>query len=305
MKYHQVVQKTNEVIDNFPKLRLTVRQIFYRLVSPPYQIIPNTRSAYNTFDRILTKARAVGDVNWERIEDSGRVELKRGSNIIAPSPKGYVQWLFDEIKEGYHMVDFLKDQPRYIEAWVEKKALSPFFASICGDYCITVFPSRGHSNFTSIMEAIEHRFPDDKPTIILLFTDHDPSGLEIPRDLDERFKEYDHHGHDISIKKIALTSDQVKQFNLAPNPTKSSDSGFPSYVEKYGEFCWELDAIPPNDLREIILRAFEHEIDQDIWITTFNRLQKERQVIADAIAPFKNLFDKIKESIQNEVEKKL
>lgn len=305
MKYHQVVEKTNGVIDHFPDWRLTVRQIFYRLVSPPHQIIPNTRSSYNVFNKILTKARTVGDVNWERIEDSGQEELKWGYNIVASSPKGYVQWLFNKIEAEDHWVYFWKDQSQYIEVWVEKKALSPFFASVCESYQVAVLPLRGNSSFTSIMEAIEHRFPYNKPTVILLFTDHDPSGLNIPKELGERFKEYDRHDLDISIKRIALTSDQVKQFNLAPNPTKRSDSKSPSYFDTYGETCWELDAIPPNDLEKIISQAIEHEIDGNIWFPTKDRFDREKHAIADSIAPYKPELNKIKEGIQMEIERRL
>jgi hypothetical protein len=71
MKYEPIVKATNEIISQY-KIRLTIRQIYYRIVSPPYQLFENVMRNYKQFDRILTRARERGDVNWRAIEDRAR-----------------------------------------------------------------------------------------------------------------------------------------------------------------------------------------------------------------------------------------
>ena len=63
-KYGLVKNAILAVLDEYV-IRLTVRQVFYRLVSPPYQLIPNTKSAYKYFDNQLVRARERDEVPWD------------------------------------------------------------------------------------------------------------------------------------------------------------------------------------------------------------------------------------------------
>ena len=82
---------------------------------------------------------------------------------------------------------------------------------------------------------------DGKPAIILHFADHDPSGIDMSRDLRDRLG-------NVEVRRVALTFEQVQHYNLIPNPAKMADTRANGYVSQYGSQCWELDAIPPDEL---------------------------------------------------------
>jgi len=107
----------------------------------------------------------------------------------------------------------------------------------------------------------------------LHFSDHDPSGLDMTRDIRMRLMRYG--ASNVTVKRIALTIEQVKALNLAPNPTKKTDPRARWYVDSYGDRCWELDAVEPNTLRDIVAKAIEAYIDKDIWNKTVERSKRE------------------------------
>ena len=69
------------------------------------------------------------------------------------------------------------------------------------------------------------------------------------RDISQRLEEF---GCSISINKIALTKEQIEKFNPPPNFSKKSDPRTKTYVTEHGLESWELDALPPNILHEIV-----------------------------------------------------
>ncbi|TLX65896.1 MAG: hypothetical protein E6L03_10480 [Thaumarchaeota archaeon] len=132
--------------------------------------------------------------------------------------------------------------------------------------------------------AVEDRFQkySDKPIKILDFRDHDPSGIAMTDDLENRLTRYGPN-LDITVKRIALSFAQVRQYGLAPNPVKMADSRTPAYIAQYGMECWELDAIPPDELTKIVRAAVYAEIDQDIWKATVERSEREKKELEPRI----------------------
>jgi hypothetical protein len=305
MKYEETVQAINQVLAQY-ETKLTVRQIYYRLVSPPFQLFENTQGNYKAFDRILTKARERGDVDWRRIEDRARVELGGEPELTFTGPDDYFDWLF-KMSEEYYTRRLWDDQPKYVEVWVEKDALSTLFESAAKPYRVVVFPSRGYSSFTKVMEALE-RFPDGKDIVILHFADHDPSGLDMSRDLTERFRAYaEMAGFDgtIEVSRRALTIEQVRRYNIPPNPTKRADARTPAYVTKYGNACWELDALPPDELQRIVEEAISEHIDFEAWNEGLNRIERERLAIGKVIRGAGDELERVKSLLNNRTKSEL
>jgi hypothetical protein len=58
--------------------------------------------------------------------------------------------------------------------------------------------------------------------------------------------------------------EQVEEYDPPPNPAKMSDSRAANYVDQHGDSSWEVDALPPNVLGEIIRGRLEELIDQDL-----------------------------------------
>lgn len=310
MKYQQVVAAVNKIISEYT-LRLTVRQIWYRLVSPPYQLFENTITNYKGFDKILTRARENNHVDWTKIEDRSRgtygpsypwfgMNVRLGAELDTFSdPKDYIDYLFKQLADKFYDQPYWADQPQHIEVFVEKDALASLFVQVAEEKRVLVYPSRGYSSFTKVMEAIR-RLPKDKPVKILHFADHDPSGMDMTEDLIQRLRNYSAGDElDLQIKRIALTIDQVKRWDLAPNPTKAADSRSPNYVAKFGDSCWELDAVRPNDLQDIIRKAIQEEVDQDEWDKTEERITEQREKIAKALGKSKKSLDRLQKRIKD------
>jgi len=334
MDYHSVVEAVNEIIKEYD-MRLTVRQLYYRLVSPPYQLFANTRNCYAGFDKILTRARENNDVDWRKIEDRARSTLGVicrlvGSKIHVisgmsdfeycwPSSDEFLNAMLEELQNCHKdfTMPMWENQPNYIEVWVEKDALASLFSTAARGYRVVTFPSRGYSSFTKIMEAIEERFMErvkkGQHIIVLHFTDHDPSGLDMTQDLINRLSEYFKHAlvnlaeedeatfdritasHRKSsifgVYRCALTHDQVKQFGLASNPTKIADPRSKDYVAEFGDQCWELDALPPDELQKIILRSIIQFTDLKLWAKRGMEVDAERTKLKEKLARLKISFE--------------
>jgi hypothetical protein len=101
-----------------------------------------------------------------------------------------------------------------------------------------------------------------KTTTIIHLGDHDPSGVDMTRDIQDRLKLF---GSTAIIHRIALVYDQIEQYNPPPNPAKTTDARYQSYADKYGDESFELDALEPRVIVDLIREAVQDRIDQDVW----------------------------------------
>ncbi len=253
-----LIQKINKIIDSY-QTRLTVRQIYYQLVSS--HTIENSLNEYKKFNKVLTDARKAKLVDSFRIVD-------RSKPIIQPSMWGNVSEFMGTVKDAYKK-DVWETQPKYFEAWIEKDALSGVLEPITKEFGVLLAVGRGYQSFSNKKEAAQRFSGLDKETEILYFGDFDPSGLDISRDIEEQLLEL---GADITLTRIALTEEQIKEHNLPPIPTKTGDSRTANHVAKYGNVAVELDALPPNVLVALLQDAIEERID----VKAFNQTQQEQ-----------------------------
>ena len=271
MKYNKVVEFVNEILSQYT-IPLTLRQVFYRLVAN--YGYPNKNSTYGQLSKQLVKARIRGDIDATRIEDRSR-EFLGGDNGF-DSLEEFLKYQINAFLNSpeYYSRNMWVSQPEFVIVWIEKDALSRVVSNIADKYTVTTAPSRGYASYTYIKKAIE-RLPNNKKTTILHFADHDPSGLDMTRDIQERFKEYSNS--EIKVERIALSYDQVQKYSLAPNPTKTLDPRFQSYVSKFGNECWELDAIEPTELQRLVSESIRGHIDVEAWRNTKAEQEEERQ----------------------------
>lgn len=268
MQYDQTVKTVNDIIAGYT-MSLTLRQIYYRLVAAG--LIPNRRSSYNSLSSQLVTARERGEVDENRIVDRSR----RIDDFSFDTPEDFLAVARRTLERRY-VRRFWDSQPVYVEVWVEKDALSQVIADAVYPYNTIVAPSKGYSSYTYLKDASNRmaRYSKDKAAFILHFGDHDPSGLDMSRDLQARLDRY--YGA-VEIKRIALTYDQVQQYSLIPNPTKLADPRSAGYISHYGQECWELDAIEPNELVRLCREGVESEItDWDAWEELKSQDQSER-----------------------------
>ena len=262
MNYKVLILALSKILESVQGL-VTVRQVFYQLVS--HWSLPNKRSSYNYLSKQLKKARQRGEVDPDKFADRSRRlwppdPMWNGPGEYATSLQRYIP--------GYRL-DFWQHQPRVVELWIEKDALASVVATTAWVYRIVVFPLRGYVSETMLREAAGRW--GSRPVTIILLTDHDASGLDIPRDLERRLREL---RASVIIKRVGLTIEQVREYTLPPNVVKDEDTRSPDYISKYGHECWELDALPPEELHKLLRIAIEAEIDSEKWLTS-HRIEEQ------------------------------
>ena len=250
-----LIEVCNQIIDRYLEqhMRLTLRQLYYQLVTE--NIIPNREQSYKRLGKLLSDGRLTGLVDWDAIED--RVRIPR-----IPTEFSSLKDLVDAALYSYRLPRW-DGQEYYIELWVEKDALSGVLAPLAREYHVTLSVNRGYSSQSAMYEAAQRFLQhQDQQCVLLYLGDHDPSGEDMVRDIQDRLTLLT-DGKYIDVQKIALTWDQVQQYQPPPNPTKLTDSRAAGYIEKYGEDCWEVDALPPETLQGLIRRAITNHLDTD------------------------------------------
>ncbi len=257
-----LIGRVNTIIDAYVAqgYTLSVRQIYYQLVAR--DIVPNTMQEYKRVADVVNDGRLVGLIDWDAIEDRNRdIELRTrwtsGSQIIHASAG------------GYHM-DMWDNQSQRVIMVVEKAALEGVLGPVCRKWDVPLLAARGYPSVSIVRELVtEHiQQPVDEGQFvtILHFGDHDPSGIDMTRDLEERcgwFLDGDLQELEgrLVVKRCALNMDQVRELKPPPNPAKVTDSRFSAYAALYGTKSWELDAIEPSALANLAEREIEMLVD--------------------------------------------
>lgn len=265
--------------------RLTLRQVYYQLVSK--NIIPNNEKEYKKLSKLLKEGRMSERIDWSAVEDRGR------QPHLLYSVDNIAHALEDTVDQ--YRLDRQKGQDVYIEVWVEKDALSNIMRRITDKYHIRLMVNKGYSSCSAMYDAAKRIKRSYSPAIIFYLGDHDPSGIDMVRDIENRFREFGLDANvtdeipeledQVSINRIALTMDQIKEYDPPPNPTKITDPRADNYIALYGKTCWELDALPPQTLIKIAKKAIEGVIDIDLFKSVCrqeeNDIIKLRQFVDD------------------------
>ena len=124
-------------------------------------------------------------------------------------------------------------------------------------------------------------FDEGKDPLILHLGDHDPSGIDMSRDIEDRLSLFAEQP--VEVRRIALNMDQVQAYNPPPNPAKITDSRSAGYIERFGHESWELDALEPQVLSDLIRQHIQDEMDHGAWGTSHDREVEVRdEVVAIA-----------------------
>lgn len=253
--------------------RMTLRQLYYQLVSR--DVIPNKQKEYARLSSLLTDARMMGLIDWDFIED--RIRVPKIHADFADIPE-----LIQAALASYRR-DRWSDQNKYVEVWVEKDALSGVLAPVTDEYHVRLLVNRGYSSVTAMHDAskrFKYAENQGKECHLLYLGDHDPSGEDMVRDIRHRL---DVFGCDVQVEKIALTMEQIQQYNPPPNPAKMSDSRAQAYVAEHGDESWELDALPPNVLDKLLRDNLNRHIDMEKYQAMIALEAKEKEKL-EAIA---------------------
>jgi hypothetical protein len=270
--YEEVVKAALEVFEQYDTA-LTLRQLYYRLVSR--HLFPNTINSYKRLSRLMVKARESRDVPVNCLEDRSRRILGRGDTGYF-SAEEFLKKRIASLRESYKefRMPMWEDQPNYILVSLEKDALSRLVSDIANQYSVRTFPTRGYPSFTYVqrMASYMRNRLGGKPTVVLYFGDFDPSGVDIERDLSERLGKY--KAGDFTVRRIALTDEQIIKYDLPPMPVKVSDARSEGFLEAYGNKSVELDALDPNTLKFMVAQSIASHINLDSWKKKEDEIEK-------------------------------
>ncbi len=251
---------------------MTLRQLYYQFIGCDY--FPNNKLSYRKLARVMSDARIAGLIDWDLIEDRGRMPLVWASQ---ESPEQAVKQALASFNLDHHV-----GQKNHVELWVEKDALSGVLRPIAEEFEAVLSVNKGYSSSSAVrmaaerMLSIAERF--GRPTTILYVGDFDPSGEDMTRDLTERLELFG--VQDLTFKKIALTMPQIRQYKLPTNPVKIKDSRAREYVRQHGKHSWEVDALKNSVLTKTIQAEFRSLLDMKL----FDAITEKQEVLrADAI----------------------
>jgi hypothetical protein len=273
----ELVEQINTISEDYwgRGYRMTLRQLYYQLVARV--IIPNTDRSYKRLGSIVDSARLGGLLNWDYIED--RTRNVYGTDGADTSPEAAIR-----STAGGYARRLWETQPEHVELWVEKEALTGVVARAAREMGVNYFACRGYVS-QSEMYSSAKRFAsygkyDGKRTTILHLGDHDPSGIDMTRDIRDRLTLFAGE-YAPTVTRIALNMDQVERYALPPNPAKITDARFVGYQERFGDESWELDAIDVTALHDLMVDRVRLHRNEVLWREAVERQESERQQLTD------------------------
>lgn len=253
-----LIAQVNKVIDEYEGrgFSLTLRQIYYQLVARG--LIENKDSEYNRLGGAVSDGRLAGMISWSAIEDRNR-ELRGLNHYDSP------HHLMSNARKDYRLDKWATQKVRP-EVWVEKAALEGVIGGICNKLQVDFFACRGYNSQSEQWRAgrrLAGYVQRGQVPIIFHLGDHDPSGIDMTRDNQERLSMF--AGVPVQVTRLALNMNQIESLRPPPNPTKMSDSRAPDYVSQYGYDSWELDALSPDFINDLIRDAVLKFRDGKAW----------------------------------------
>ncbi|NSW52188.1 MAG: hypothetical protein HPY85_06765 [Anaerolineae bacterium] len=258
---------------------LSLRQLYYQLVAR--DMVENTQRSYKNIGNLVSLGRQTGMIDWRMIEDRNRDTAipahwaDPGAIVLAAAQQ--------------FRIDKWEDQQYHVEVMVEKDALSGVLEPVCRELDIGITANKGYCSSSTMYEIgrrLREKYYAGKRICILYLGDHDPSGIDMTRDIEERLGLFSRLGdlEGIEIERLALNWRQVEEWDPPENPAKQTDSRFSAYAAEYGESSWELDAVEPTVLADLVRAAVLERLDIDAWeerVAEEQRMRKDLLTFAE------------------------
>ena len=172
-----LINLINGVVTEYSKqgYELTLRQVYYQLVARGY--IENNERSYKNIGNLINDGRLAGLIDWNSITDRTR-NLRHNSHWDRPQDVIY------SAKYSY-LLDKWEGQPNYVEVWVEKDALVDIVGQACQPIDTPYFSCRGYTSQSEMWTAARRflRQNQREGRYIIHLGDHDPSGIDMTRDI--------------------------------------------------------------------------------------------------------------------------
>jgi hypothetical protein len=301
----ELIELCSGILDSYARdgYDLSLRQIYYRLVALDHfpedrkwtrieetgkwvrdpQGTKNALPNYTWLGNLINEGRLAGRLDWEQIVDRGRWTE---SNSHWDNPSEVVQSAADSFA-----LDKWEPQPYHVEVMCEKQALEGVLIPVCRKLDVPFSSNKGYSSQSFMWrkgQSLRYQLNEGKKVLILYVGDHDPSGLDMDRDILDRlrlFTKLDSNPRlvrgDLVVQRVALTMEQIREHNPPPNPTKITDSRAKEYIKKYGDESWELDSVDPRTLAKLVEDEVLGVRDADLWAEAYEKEEKMKQPLRD------------------------
>jgi hypothetical protein len=294
----EVIREANAILAEYQRqgFTLTLRQLYYQFVSRG--LIPNRDSEYKKLGDTIADARMTGQLDWELIIDRTRrlTDLPHWDD-----PAGVIRSALASFNN-----DKWAEQPYRCEVWIEKDALVGVIEPTCRALDVPYFSCRGYTSLSAAWEAgqrIGEHLDNGQKVKVIHLGDHDPSGIDMTRDIGDRLRRFlvqDHYNASAAddggaasfefvddhfeVIRIALTMEQIDQYDPPPNPAKLTDSRGAGYVEEYGYDSWELDALEPSVIAALIEDEVTTWRDDTLWEDAVAEEERQKGLLRQASA---------------------
>ena len=211
--------------------------------------------------------RRAGELPYSWLADNTRWQRK---------PRTY-NGVQDALKAtaAFYRKDLWTNADSYVEIWLEKDALSGVIYPVTSLYDVPLMVARGYASLSFLYNAAEAINELEVPTFIYHLGDFDPSGVNAGEKIEEELKEMAPNA-DITFERIAVTEEQIDEWDLPTRPTKKSDTR----SKAFGDISVELDAIEPNRLRAIVQEAIEYHLPAKQFEVLKAAEESEREIIS-------------------------
>ena len=272
----EMIRQANIIIQEYERQNysLTLRQLYYQFVAR--DLLPNQQAHYKRLGDVISDGRMAGLISWTAIEDRTR-------NLMGLNTYNGPAQAIREAAADYR-IDLWANQAWRPEVWVEKEALAGVIGSICNKLRVNFFAVRGYNSQSEQWRA-GRRFAGyvakGQRPIVFHLGDHDPSGIDMTRDNRERLEMF--AGTPVIVHRLALNMNQIEELKPPPNPAKQTDSRFDDYRLKYGDESWELDALDPRYITDLISGAVAKIRDDELWDEALEQEVSDKRALDDII----------------------
>lgn len=240
------------VADNQPA---TVRGVFY--LASSFGVVPKTENeGYRPVQRELLKMRREGYIPWGWITDGS---WSRWGHRRYGGLSSYAR----QVAANYRR-DYWHDSEEYVEIWLEKEALRGVISPVViEEFGLDLYVTKGQPSVRYLYDAAEDIAEDGRPTYVYVLADFDPGGLRIFDRIKAELEGFVGEAANLLVRRLALTPYQVQLYDLPTRPGKEKDPNAAAFARRFGDRCVELDAMPPNTLRELVREKLEAHMDPD------------------------------------------
>lgn len=273
MNRTEIIEAAYDIAAEYDRqgLRLTLRQLYYQFVARG--LLGSGQKVYKRIGAALVEARLDGRFPIDWIEDRGRSagasDLECADDLDAAEDNardlvGRSPW--------YLRYGRWYGQPVVPFVWVEKEALAGVLEPICTELGVGMFACKGYPSVSAVSAWVSetHEGLGDvgAEARIVYFGDHDPDGLEIPKsalDMVRKVQRVKGEWFPVDLDRVALTMAQIRRYNPPPFGAKVTSARYQRYVDETGtDDAWELDALEPTVLRQLVRDNVESFFDVDI-----------------------------------------